>query len=137
MLYLNLSGHSMFFKKRFGCHVVWCLINIFSVQKTDHLLAQVEIGGEVLNDFLEKTSATIPERLKTFTVTRERNFCPQLRSHVKFNDEQDWFLSKKSSGRAARCSGCLKPGAIKVGDLHLSVKGLFYLEKDNRVVETK
>ena len=29
------------------------------------------------------------------------------------------------------------PKRIKIGDLHLYVKGLLYLEKDDRVVETK
>ena len=39
-------------------------------------------------------------------------------------------------GKPARCSGCLKPGAIKITDLHLRTKGLLFLERDNRVVET-
>ena len=36
-----------------------------------------------------------------------------------------------------RCSGCLKPKHINIGDIHLFVKGLLYLERDDRVVETK
>ena len=39
-------------------------------------------------------------------------------------------------GKPARCSGCLKTGAIKITDLHLRVKGLLFLERDNRVVKT-
>ena len=39
-------------------------------------------------------------------------------------------------GKPARCFRCLKPGAIKITDLHLRVKGLLFLERDNRVVET-
>ena len=39
-------------------------------------------------------------------------------------------------GKSARCSGCLKPGAIKITDLHLRVKGVVFLERENRVVET-
>ena len=38
-------------------------------------------------------------------------------------------------GKLARCSGCLKPGAIKITDLQLRVKGWLFLERDNRVVE--
>ena len=39
-------------------------------------------------------------------------------------------------GKPATCSGCLKPGVIKITDLHMRVKGLLFLERDNRAVET-
>ena len=39
-------------------------------------------------------------------------------------------------GKPARCSGFLKPGAIKTTDHHLKVTGFLFLERDNRVVKT-
>ena len=39
-------------------------------------------------------------------------------------------------GKPARCSGCLKAGAINITDHHLKVTALLFLERDNRVVKT-
>ena len=44
-------------------------------------------------------------------------------------------MTRTTPGKPARCSGCLKLGAIKITDLHLKVKGLLFLERDNRAVE--
>ena len=43
----------------------------------------------------------------------------------------------KKSDAPSRCSDGMVPKQIKIGDLHLYVKGLLNLEKDDRVVETK
>ena len=83
-----------------------------------------------------KTPSEIPEHLKTFFSIKARVFCKQLEAHNRFNSEQEWFLTAKTMGKPARCSSCLKPRAIKIADLHLRVKGLLCLGRDNRVVET-
>ena len=51
-------------------------------------------------------------------------------------DPQVWVVERKKDSRAASCSGCLKKGAIKEGDLHLSVKGLFYVSARDTVVDS-
>ena len=66
-----------------------------------------------------------------------RTFSPNLKNHPRFECEQIWYLPAKRSGAPSRCSGCMVPKQITNGDLHLHVKGLLYLEKDDRVVETK
>ena len=60
----------------------------------------------------------------------------KFKNHTKFNNKQDWFLGRKSLGKPACCSGCLQPGAVKIGDLHLYAKGLFYMEDKDQVIET-
>ena len=122
-------------KKTF-CHIIWCLMNIYCLDKNDPRLAQVEFADNVFHDLVLKTPSEIPEHLKTFSSIKARVFCKQLEAHDKFNSEQEWFLTRKTMGKPARCSDCLQPGAIKITDLHLRVKGLLFLERDNRVVET-
>ena len=60
-----------------------------------------------------------------------------MKENPKFSASQTWYLSRKRAIKPARCSGCLKPRTIVTGYLHLYVHGLRYLEKDDRVVETK
>ena len=122
--------------KKTCCHIIWCLMNIYCLDKNDPRLAQVEFEDNVFHDSVLKTPSEIPEHLKTFSSIKARVFCKQLEVHDKFNPEQEWFLTRKTMGKPARCSGCLKPGAIKITDLHLRVKGLLFLERENRVVET-
>ena len=66
-----------------------------------------------------------------------RTFSAKLKNHPRFETEQICYLSLKKSGAHSRCSGCMVPKQIKIGDLHLYVKGLLYLEKADRVVKTK
>ena len=61
----------------------------------------------------------------------------KLLPHPRFETEQIWYLSAKMSGAPSRCFGCMVPKQIKIGNLYLYVEGLLYLEKDDRVVETK
>ena len=49
------------------------------------------------------------------------------------DDPQVWYLSKKTRGRPARCSGCLAQNMVRISDLRLSVKGLFFDRKKNKV----
>ena len=43
------------------------------------------------------------------------------------------YLGRKTRGRAARCSSCLVTNMIRIGDLHLCVKGLLWDEKKKRI----
>ena len=114
----------------------WCLLNIYCLDKNDPSFAQVEVEDNVFHALVLKTPSEIPEHLRTFSSIKARIFSKQLEAHDKFNSEQEWFLTRKTMGKPARCSGCLKPGAINITGLHLRVKGLLFLERDNRVVET-
>ena len=122
--------------KKTCCHIIWCLMNVYCLDKNDQRLAQVEFANDVFHDLVLKTPSEIPEHLKTFSSIKARVFCKQLEAHDKFNSEQEWLLIRKTMSKPARCSGCLKPGAIKMTDLHLRMKGLLFLERDNRVAET-
>ena len=42
----------------------------------------------------------------------------------------------KSSNAPATSSGCLKKGVIKYGNLHIYTKGILYLHKHEKLVET-
>ena len=65
------------------------------------------------------------------------NFQNQLPNVKMVEPNQIWYLSVKKSGAPSRCFGCMVRKQMKIGDLHLYVKGLLYLGKDDRVVETK
>ena len=118
------------------CHINWCLMNIYCLHKSDPHLAQVEFVDNVFHELVLKIPSEMPEHQKTFSSVKARVFWKESKAHHKFNSEQEWFLTRKSMGKSARCSGCLKPGAIKITDLHLRVKGVVFLERKNRVVET-
>ena len=60
-----------------------------------------------------------------------------LKSNPKFSEQQTWYLARKMRGQSARCSGCLQKGKIQIGDLHLYVNGLLYLEKEDIVKVVK
>ena len=81
----------------------------------------------------------MPHQLPASVIQCEsaRKFSLKLKNHPRFEIKQIWYLLAKKSGVPSRCSGCIVPKQIKTGDLHLYVKGLLYLEKDDRVVETK
>ena len=99
-------------------HIIWCFVNIFGLDKTDPLLAQIECDDGVLRELLKKRQPEIPEHLKNFKSTT-RKFHPKLLQHPKFSVEQHWFISTKISGAPARCSGCMNRRQINVGDHHL------------------
>ena len=122
--------------KKTCCFIIWCLINIYCLDKNDPSLAQIEFADNVFHDLVLKTPSETPEHLKTFSSIKARVCCKQLEAHDKFNSEQELFLTRKIMGKPAICSGCLKPGAIKITNLYLRVKGLLFLERDNRVLKT-
>ena len=113
--------------KKTCCHIIWCMMNIYWLDKNEPRLAQVEFSDDVFHNLGLKTLSEIPEHLKTFSSIKVRVFCKQLEVHDKFNSEQEWFFTRKAMGKPARCSGCLKPSVIKITDLHLRVKGLLFL----------
>ena len=123
--------------RRLTCwHIVWVLVNVFNVDSTDNILAQVDIGKEALKDLRNKTPSSIPDELRIMANTSPRKYHPSLQSHSSFGKQQEWYLCRKVRGRPSRCSGCITPKVILIGDLHLSVKGLLFLEEKRRVIET-
>ena len=118
-------------------HIVWVLVNLFNVEKDSKMLAQVEVGDEVLKKLLSTVPSVIPEALKTVSSNHHRLYHPQLVADRRFGNQQKWLLRRKLRGRSARCAGCLTQNAIHVGDLHFSVEGgLLYKPDNNTVVQT-
>ena len=75
--------------KKTCCHIIWCLMNIYCLEKNDPRLAHVEFADNVFHDLVLKTPSEIPEHLKTFSSIKARAFCKQLEAHDKFNSEQE------------------------------------------------
>ena len=114
-----------------------CFIMFFQLRSriSNSVLAQIELSQEIFDEMRESLPHELPE-----SVTQCENgqtSSPKLKNHPRFENEQVWYLSAKKSGAPSRCSSCEIPKQIKIGDLHLYVEGLLYLEKDDRVVETK
>ena len=100
------------------------------------MLAQVEIGDELLKKLLSTVPSVIPEALKTVKNSHHRMYHPQLVADKRFGNQQKWYLRRKLRGRT-RCAGCLSQNAINVGDLHISVQGgLLYKPDCHTVVQT-
>eukprot|EP00794_Sanderia_malayensis_P013304 gene13304-14677_t len=114
-------------------HIAWCLLKVFQLEQNDRLLAQLLIGNEILDYLLERVNDAVENSLFTFTKTKERVYHQKLKDHPKFNEEQVWYLSRKARRKCCPCAGCLEPGKICMGDLHLYVNGLLYLEKEDIV----
>ena len=104
----------------------------FVIGNDDPLLAQTEIGDDTFQDLRRKVPLEVPRHLKN-VVSASRYLNPELLKDRRVNDPQVWFLGRKTRGRAARCSGCLVANSIRVGDLHLFVKGLLWDEKHKRI----
>ena len=117
-------------------HIVWVFLNLFKISENDQLLAQTEVGTVAFSRLANQMPECIPEDLTTIN-EGVREFCHQLKEHTNFSSPQVWYLSNKNQSRPSRCSGCLKPKKIMPGDIHFYVPGLLYLEKDDKVVETK
>ena len=64
--------------KKTCCLIIWCLMNIYYLDKNDPRLAQVEFEDNVFHDSVLKTPSEIPEHLKTFSSIKARVFCKQL-----------------------------------------------------------
>ena len=77
--------------------IIWCLMNIYCLDKNDPRLVQVEFGDNVFHDLVLKTPSEILKHLKTFSSIKGRVFCKHLEVLDKFNSEQEWFLTRKTS----------------------------------------
>ena len=82
--------------KKTCCHIIWCLMNIYCLDKNDPRLVQVEFGDNVFHDLVLKTPSKILKHLKTFSSIKTRVFCKHLEALDKFNSEQEWFLTRKN-----------------------------------------
>ena len=109
-------------------HIIWVLINILGVSEDDGLLQQIGFAENELKKLIDSVPVEVPAHLKhNETVVTGDKYQDTLKKHPDFNKEQEWFLTRKASGRSAKCSGCLKK-KIVVGDLHIAVKGLFVID---------
>ena len=121
-------------KRRRCCHIVWCLMELFDVKEDEPVLAQLEVGLEIVKYLMARLPGEVPQILKEFRCDHyNRSVDDRIKDHPKFNHEQKWMLNRKSSTKPSRCSGCLQPGALKFGDLHLVVRGLLLLDKTNAI----
>lgn len=96
------------------------------------MLAQIEIGEETFQDLRRRVPLEVPSHLKN-VVSTTRYLNPLLVKDSRVNDPQVWYIGRKTRGRAARCSGCLVTNMIRIGDLHLYVKGLLWDENKKRI----
>ena len=120
-------------------HIVWCLLNLCGVEKEHQILAQVEVGPSVLSDLIDAVPDAVPERLTRCQGAKERKIHEDLVNHPRFNEPQTWYVARKKSQKAARCSGCMKKAAITSNMIHLYTSGLLRIEetgKPARVVPT-
>ena len=116
---------------------VWLYLNLFRLEETDYQIAQVTTENEKLRKLIAVCPSEVPQSLKICTVINHARVFPQkLKDHAKFNEPQVWIVDRKRDKKTATCSGCLEMGVIKQDDLHLSVKGLYYVEQNNHVVES-
>ena len=97
-----------------------------------HRLILVSLLSSV---FLEKY-LTVPNALKIVN-DGVREYNQKLGDHEKLDLTQTLFVSRNHTSRPSRCSGCVQPKKIIPGDLHFYVEGFLYLEKCDKVVETR
>ena len=115
-------------------HIVWPLLNLCNISKGTQLLAQVDIGRSVLENLILKAPDEILDSLTR--IHCDHNFYDKLINHPPSQRNQMWYLGRKVSESACRCSGCLHPWCIQNNDLHLYVQGLRLL-KEQRFIDTK
>ena len=117
-------------------HSIWVHLNLFNLAEDDLTIAQVYIDEMIFRKLSSACPDQIPDRLqRCLEKTNRRNYHPRVSSHSKFEEEQIWQLERKT-GRPSRCSSCLVKDKITDGTVHASVRGLLYLQEDDRVVET-
>ena len=103
-------------------HIVWPLLNLCNISKGTQLLAQVDIGRSVLENVILKAPDEILDSLTR--IHCDHNFYDKLINHPPSQRNQMWYLGRKVSESACRCSGCLHRWCIQNNDLHLYVQGL-------------
>ena len=125
---------SMTSARKTSCiHIVWVLTEAFGLENNDIKIAQLSIGESVLSDLLHDLPDELSQSLLEFRANSARPMHEKLKLHPKFNDDQVWYVARKSDMRPARCSGCMTPNAINKGTLHLYANGLLYIEKQDIV----
>ena len=110
-------------------HIAWCMNKLCKKELSDEIIAQVSL------EYQELLSLDPPSEFPVIHTENER-FHNKIINHKNFNVENDWFADVKKSKKSCTCAGCLKKGAINTGDLHLHIKGLFYVAKDDKVVSS-
>ena len=114
-------------------HIIWRLNKIRLIELDDDIIGWIYLEDYEIRDL--KIPDILRESLKKVNAAK-RNFHHKIKSHQKSLEKSKWFIGVKSSNIPATCSGCLKKGVIKYGSLYLYTKGILYLHKYERVVET-
>ena len=122
--------------RRTCIHIVWCFNKLCSVDLSSDMMAQVSLEEFELQSLTLALPSTIPPLLAVCQQSNARVFNDLIKNHPKFDIINDWYVGIKRSQKPCRCGGCLVVGIIKCGDLHLFTKGILYLPKQNKVVET-
>ena len=114
-------------------HIIWCLNKLSLTGLENDIIGQICLEDHEIRRL--KIPDILPESLNEVN-TAKRNFHHKVKSHQKFLKKNKWFTGVKGSNAPANCSGCLKKGVIKYGNLHLYTKGILYLHKHEKAVET-
>ena len=116
-------------------HLIWVLINLLGISEDNDMLQQIGFSENELKMLIDSVPVQIPPHIKhSETVCTTDRYQEALRNHPGINREQEWFISRKSCGKPAKCAGCFER-KIVIGDLHIAVKGLFVTDA-LKVVET-
>ena len=104
--------------------IIWFLNKTSLIGLDNDIFRQIYLKGHEIRSL--KIPDILPELLKEVN-TAKRNFHHKIKTHQKFLKINKWFTRVKSLNTPATCSGCLKKGVIKYGNLHLHTKGGFHL----------
>ena len=113
--------------KTFCIHIVWVFTEALRLENNDIKIAQLSIGESVLSNLLHDLPDELSQSLLEFRANSARPMHDKLKMHPKFNDDQVWYVARKSDMKPARCSGCMTQNVIIKGTLHLYANSLLYI----------
>ena len=64
------------------CHIVWVLHYVFSVEKSNSALVQIDISREIFDEMRESLPHELPESVTQ--CENDRTFSPKLKNHPRF-----------------------------------------------------
>ena len=78
----------------------WVLHYVFSVEKSNSVLTQIEVSREIFDEMRESLPHKLPESVTQ--CVNGRTFSANLKYHPRFETEQIWYLSVKKSDAPRR-----------------------------------
>ena len=122
-------------------HIIWCLKKLANLSYTNDIVAQVELNQDEFNQVMYQMPDSFehiyPELKTCLLPPAPVDYKEQIRSHPHYNTQHPWYVKIKTSVTPATCTGCLQPDAIKMNDLHIATKGLLYVKKNDKGVNTE